>query len=157
MQGARCGTRSWVSSIRSWAEGGAKLLTPPGCPHSSVSKCKYPISTNTVSLSRPAPPCAGSRGKLMGGMVQPQPEVHSSRGPTVRVQNSTLGHACPSAETGILAWCTMGRGLQNYPTVSRSLKSGAGSSKKSFLSLALFKEEDLCSRVSGWQKEMAAS
>ena len=27
MQGARCGTRSWVSRITPWAEGGAKLLS----------------------------------------------------------------------------------------------------------------------------------
>ena len=32
MQGARRGTRSWVSRIRPWAEGGAKLLSHPGCP-----------------------------------------------------------------------------------------------------------------------------
>ena len=32
MQGARRGTRSWVLRIRPWAEGGAKLLSPPGCP-----------------------------------------------------------------------------------------------------------------------------
>ena len=32
MQGARFGTRSQVSRIRSWAEGGAKPLSHPGCP-----------------------------------------------------------------------------------------------------------------------------
>ena len=32
MQGARCGTRSLVSRIRPWAEGGAKPLSHPGCP-----------------------------------------------------------------------------------------------------------------------------
>ena len=32
MQGARHGTRSWVSRIRPWAEGRAKLLSHPGCP-----------------------------------------------------------------------------------------------------------------------------
>ena len=32
MQGAQCGTRSQVSRIRSWAEGGAKPLSHPGCP-----------------------------------------------------------------------------------------------------------------------------
>ena len=31
-QGARCGTRSLVSRITPWAEGGAKLLSHPGCP-----------------------------------------------------------------------------------------------------------------------------
>ena len=31
MQGAWCGTRSQVSRITSWAEGGAKLLSHPGC------------------------------------------------------------------------------------------------------------------------------
>ena len=31
MQGARCGTPSRVSRITSWAEGGAKLLSHPGC------------------------------------------------------------------------------------------------------------------------------
>ena len=32
MQGARRGTRSRVSRIRPWAEGGAKLLSHLGCP-----------------------------------------------------------------------------------------------------------------------------
>ena len=31
MQGARCGTRSWVSRIMPWAKGGAKLLSHLGC------------------------------------------------------------------------------------------------------------------------------
>ena len=34
MQGARCGTRSPVSRITPWAEGGAKPLSHPGCPGS---------------------------------------------------------------------------------------------------------------------------
>ena len=33
MQGARCGTQPWVSRIRPWAEGSAKLLSHPGSPH----------------------------------------------------------------------------------------------------------------------------
>ena len=32
MQGAQCGTRSQVSRITPWAEGGAKPLSHPGCP-----------------------------------------------------------------------------------------------------------------------------
>ena len=32
MQGARCGTRFWVSRIMPWAEGSAKPLGHPGCP-----------------------------------------------------------------------------------------------------------------------------
>ena len=32
MQGARHGTRSWVSRITPWAAGGAKLLRHRGCP-----------------------------------------------------------------------------------------------------------------------------
>ena len=32
MQEARCGTRSRISGITPWAEGGAKLLSHPGCP-----------------------------------------------------------------------------------------------------------------------------
>ena len=32
MQGARRGTRSQVPRIRPWAEGGAELLSHPGCP-----------------------------------------------------------------------------------------------------------------------------
>ena len=32
MQGARCGSRSRVSRIMPWAEGGTKLLSHPGCP-----------------------------------------------------------------------------------------------------------------------------
>ena len=34
MQEARRGTQSWVSRITPWAEGGAKLLSHPGCPDS---------------------------------------------------------------------------------------------------------------------------
>ena len=33
MQGARCGTGSWVSRIMPWAEGGTKPLSHPGCPN----------------------------------------------------------------------------------------------------------------------------
>ena len=36
MQGARCGTRSRVSRIRLWAEGGAKLLSHPAAPNCSL-------------------------------------------------------------------------------------------------------------------------
>ena len=32
MRGAGCGTRSQVSRITPWAEGGAKLLSHVGCP-----------------------------------------------------------------------------------------------------------------------------
>ena len=32
MKGDRCGTRSWVSRITPWAEGGVKPLSYPGCP-----------------------------------------------------------------------------------------------------------------------------
>ena len=32
LQGARRGTRSWVSRITPWAEGSAKLLSHWGCP-----------------------------------------------------------------------------------------------------------------------------
>ena len=37
MQGAPCRTRSQDSGIMPWAEGGAKLLSYPGCPNSSFS------------------------------------------------------------------------------------------------------------------------
>ena len=37
MQGALCGTRSGVSRITPWAEGGAKLLSHPGIPDLSHS------------------------------------------------------------------------------------------------------------------------
>ena len=33
MQGAQCETRSQVSRITPWAEGGAKPLGPQGCPY----------------------------------------------------------------------------------------------------------------------------
>ena len=33
MQGAQCGTQSWVSRIRLWAEGGTKPLSHRGCPY----------------------------------------------------------------------------------------------------------------------------
>ena len=32
MQGAQCGTRSWVSRITPWAEGSTKPLSHLGCP-----------------------------------------------------------------------------------------------------------------------------
>ena len=32
MQGAWCGTQSWVSRITPWTEGSAKSLSHPGCP-----------------------------------------------------------------------------------------------------------------------------
>ena len=32
MQVAQCGTQSQIPRIRPWAEGGAKLLSHPGCP-----------------------------------------------------------------------------------------------------------------------------
>ena len=37
MQGARRGTRSQVSRIRPWAEGGGKPLSHPGCPASFIN------------------------------------------------------------------------------------------------------------------------
>ena len=37
MQGAWCGTRSWVSRITPWAEGGAKLLSHGAAHYSSLS------------------------------------------------------------------------------------------------------------------------
>ncbi|XP_072585264.1 eukaryotic translation elongation factor 1 epsilon-1 isoform X1 [Vulpes vulpes] len=43
MQGARRGTRSWVSRIRPWAEGGAKPLEPPGLPCFILLKYKGKI------------------------------------------------------------------------------------------------------------------
>ena len=36
MQRTRCGTPSWVSRITPWAEGGAKLLSHPGCHSHSI-------------------------------------------------------------------------------------------------------------------------
>ena len=36
IQGARCGTRSRVSRITPWAEGGTKSLSHPGCPTITV-------------------------------------------------------------------------------------------------------------------------
>ena len=38
MQGARRGTRSWVSRITPWTEGGAKPLSHLGCPNLEVSR-----------------------------------------------------------------------------------------------------------------------
>ena len=32
MQGAQCGTRSWVSRITAWAKGSAQPLSHPGIP-----------------------------------------------------------------------------------------------------------------------------
>ena len=37
-QGARLGTRSRVSRILPWTEGGAKLLSHPDCPRNVYSK-----------------------------------------------------------------------------------------------------------------------
>ena len=45
IQGAQCGTKSWVSRITPWAKGSAKLLSHPGCPKFSFSNyltwCPY--------------------------------------------------------------------------------------------------------------------
>ena len=45
MQGARRGTRSRVSRITPWAEGGTKLLSHRGCPYFTVLKgqCKIAL------------------------------------------------------------------------------------------------------------------
>ena len=41
MQGARHGTRSQVSRIRPWAEGGTKPLSHQGCPINTILKKKF--------------------------------------------------------------------------------------------------------------------
>ena len=41
MQEAQRGTRSWVSRIMPWAEGGAKLLSHLGCPVCSFFKKRF--------------------------------------------------------------------------------------------------------------------
>ena len=48
MQGARCGTRSSVSRITSWAEGSAKLLSHPGCPSVSFMSVRSLIFFNLL-------------------------------------------------------------------------------------------------------------
>ena len=47
MQGARCGTQSWVPRITSWAEGSAKLLSHRGCPEYMF----YPERVQIISYS----------------------------------------------------------------------------------------------------------
>ena len=47
--GAQRGTRSQVSRITPWAEGGAKLLSHPGCPRSLTSHLPY-ISDGPVEF-----------------------------------------------------------------------------------------------------------
>ena len=48
VQGAQRGSRSWVSKIIPWPEGGTKPLSPPGCPislflnSSFISSCTFP-------------------------------------------------------------------------------------------------------------------
>ena len=44
MQGAGCGTRSQVSRITPWAEGGAKLLGHQGCPLSGFKSQNHTVS-----------------------------------------------------------------------------------------------------------------
>ena len=65
MQGARCGTQSWVSRITPWAESGVKLLSHPGCPPLLLyilyicSHCDLlVVQVNVISdfLSPPPPP-----------------------------------------------------------------------------------------------------
>ena len=50
MQGARHWTGSGVSRIRSWAEGGAKSLSHPGCPSPSILK-QIPDIISLVDMS----------------------------------------------------------------------------------------------------------
>ena len=50
MQGARCGTRSWVSRIRPWAEDSAKPLSHPGSPKKILFICER--ARERVSRSR---------------------------------------------------------------------------------------------------------
>ena len=47
MQGARCGTQSWVPRITSWAEGSAKLLSHRGGPEYMF----YPERVQIISYS----------------------------------------------------------------------------------------------------------
>ena len=50
MQGARCGTQSWVSRIRPWAEGGGKLLSHPGCPLLELLRTQYVLFYDRLLL-----------------------------------------------------------------------------------------------------------
>ena len=62
-QGARCETRSWVSRITPWAEGGAKPLGHPGCPLDAFKK----LSLNVLSGAGPGRPALGGQKHRPGG------------------------------------------------------------------------------------------
>ena len=69
MQGAWRGTRSRVSRIRPWAEGGAKPLSHPGCPSTgtSVFTVRASYLGHLVKTQIPGPTCRGSEIIVLGG------------------------------------------------------------------------------------------
>ena len=61
MQGARRGTRSRVSRIRPWAEGGAKPLSYLGCPTSILFEGNYQSQLGWSKNSATSKPKTGSQ------------------------------------------------------------------------------------------------
>ena len=54
MQGARRGTRSQDLGVKTWAEGGAKPLGPPGCPSQALQNQKEASIWQLAPESTPA-------------------------------------------------------------------------------------------------------
>ena len=55
MQGSQCGTRSWVSRVTPWAEGGAKPLSHLGCPNLTHLNWHSGHIPNSLLLTNPVP------------------------------------------------------------------------------------------------------
>ena len=67
MQGARRGTRSWVSRIMPWAEGGIKPLSHPGIPPQTFLKKIIYLFTHERHTEREAETQAEGEARSMQG------------------------------------------------------------------------------------------
>ena len=97
MQGAQCGTRSWVSRIMPWAEGSAKPLSHRGCPGGLFRtgyRVRHLISSSKQNSGLPVPEWGpsglrDSPRRLEGALETPI----SRRPPLTRGQLALLKHA----------------------------------------------------------------
>ena len=65
MQGAQPGTRSWVSRITPWAEGGAKPLSHPGVPYLYISNKHKNRETSRFPCVRMSASAMGNPGQCI--------------------------------------------------------------------------------------------